>query len=310
MDDGSILFCGRKNTQVKVGGQWVELSEVENCSRQCFPGVFQFVVEYMQDQSLLAGFVTWQDDRLNDSIGTSSILLPDSAEFQQRACLARRWMLDLVPEYMIPVAFIPVRQIPLGLTGKADRQQFRDILSALFPQDLWKYVAGEKETAMPSTTLETRLQQIYASVLGAPAELISVEDDFFHLGGNSLAAMKISSRSRIDSLQISFSDVFQHRTIRRPARSQMSHAVGDAASTAIILDDLRRIYRNEVLETPAPQFSQYAQYVENSSKRAMEYWQEYFLGASPCLFPCQHTDNRGHSRSLPVSIKQDFDAIS
>jgi hypothetical protein len=91
---------------------------------------------------------------------------------------------------------------------------------------------------------------------------------------------------------------------------QMNHAVGDAASTAIILDDLRRIYSNELLENPAPQFSQYVQYIDASSKRAMEYWLEYFLNASPCLFPHQHTDIRGHLHSVPVSIKKDFEAIS
>jgi amino acid adenylation domain-containing protein len=455
MDDGSILFCGRKNTQVKVQGQWVELSEVENYSRQCFPGASQFVVEYVENESLMVGFVVLQDGRLNNNTGSSSILLPDTAEFQQSACLARRRMLDLVPGYMIPAAFIPVRQIPLRPTGKADRQQFRDILNALSPRDLWKYVVGEKEIVIPSTGLETKLHQIYASVLGAPAEVISVEDDFFYLGGNSLAAMKISSRAQIDGLQMSFADVFQHRTIRLLARSiesdapsplpeknisaphpvlaghvletlshmqiskadvedflpctplqkmmlcaqlhekeiytlrfsvqitsesfsvqaaniqeawqavidrhailrtvfiptgeenaytqailtkeaarhsltklpyrvaftqdtlyavtltgQMNHAVGDAASTAIILDDLRRIYSNELLETPAPQFSQYVQYIDASSKRAMEYWLEYFLNASPCLFPHQHTDIRGHLHSVPVSIKKDFEAIS
>ncbi|KAE8321391.1 hypothetical protein BDV39DRAFT_210790 [Aspergillus sergii] len=429
MNDGSILFVGRKNTQVKVRGQWVELSEVENRARLCFPGESQVVVEYLADQSLLIGFVSY-------------LMLPDTTEFQQKASLARHAMLDHLPEYMIPSAFIPVSQIPLGPTGKVDRRQLSDIIRALSPQELWKYVIGAKESAAPSTDLEGKLQQVYASVLAAPAEVIGVDDDFFHLGGSSLAAMKISARARADGFAVSVADVFQHRTIRRLAGSiqdvptpvgveissrcaldsgmleslskrqilqtdvedirpctpmqrmmldaqqdsdvytlcfsvqitskssvqaadlkdawqaivdrhhilrtvfiddsytqailtskaarqhdlpyqlvfnqdtpscvtltgHMSHAVGDAASTAIILDGLRRIYTDEELE-PVVHFSEYAEYINTSSARAMQYWLVYLHGASPSIFPHTHA-HRGRLCTHPITLCTDFNRIS
>lgn len=473
MDDGSILFCGRKNTQVKVRGQWVELSEVENYSRQCFSGASQLMVEHAEEHSVLVGFVPWAINGLkNDTAATDYLLLPATPEFQEQAFAARKRMLDSVSEHMVPAAFIPVSHIPLGPTGKADRRQLRDELRTMSRQDLWKYVIGGENNrpVMPSTELETKLQRIFVAVLGVPAETIGVDDDFFNLGGNSLVAMRISSHARTDGLHIGFADLFQHRTIRQLAlciaeldsmprppvatedknlvsspwengtsgllslhnlsdlkipatdveavlpctpmqglmlRTQrqgseevytlrfsvqvssqssdidaaklqdtwqavinrhttlrtvfvardsdgdshaqviissaalsgspgdslmaelpyqiafvqsspntvtmtghMNHALGDAASTAVLLDEVRRGYRNQSLETIAPQFTPYVHYMQSSRNPAIKYWSEYFQGVPACLFPCQgQSESRGHLRNQQVSITQDPQAI-
>ncbi|KAI1812776.1 non-ribosomal peptide synthetase [Poronia punctata] len=132
-EDGSLSFVGRKDTQVKIRGQRVELGEVEHRLREYFPEATGVVAELIHLDSkraglTLAAFV--QKDSKGDSTahGNPDILL--ATEFSPPCSVRDRMALSL-PTYMIPTVFFTMRTLPLTVAGKIDRKRLREIGAAL-----------------------------------------------------------------------------------------------------------------------------------------------------------------------------------
>ncbi|KAM3513247.1 hypothetical protein MY11210_003113 [Beauveria gryllotalpidicola] len=135
--DGSLSFVGRKDTQVKIRGQRVELGEVEHCLRECFPEATGVVAELIHLDSksaglTLAAFV--QKDSECDSIGDGN---PDTllATAFSPPCSVRDMMALSLPTYMIPTVFFTMRTLPLTVAGKIDRKRLRELGAALDDQE-------------------------------------------------------------------------------------------------------------------------------------------------------------------------------
>ena len=152
--DGELEFLGRIDGQVKIRGFRVELGEVEATLQQQ-EGVQQAVV-VVTDNRLVAyvlAVAPLSDDKL-------------------RAGLAR-----VLPEYMVPSAFVRVESFPLTTSGKVDRK-------ALPEPELRRSDNTPYES--PRTPLEESIAAIWSELLGV--EGIGIDDDYFRLGGHSLMA--------------------------------------------------------------------------------------------------------------------------
>ncbi|MFK4075383.1 amino acid adenylation domain-containing protein [Ectopseudomonas khazarica] len=164
--DGSLEIIGRVDRQVKIRGYRVELDDIE-AQLARLPGVAQVAVTCVArspfDQQLFA-FLTLEP-------GQSSTL----AELQTQA-QAR------LPEHMQPNLRL-VDALPLLANGKLDRKTLVQWAEQVLDQ------VGDN---LPRTPLEQLLAEVWASVLGL--ERVGIEDDFFALGGHSLAAVKLASR--------------------------------------------------------------------------------------------------------------------
>lgn len=113
--DGSISFVRRKDTQVKLRGQRIELTEIEHQIRKSFPGAITVVVERIipleeERQPYLAAFISQAAIGARDSRGIEhgdlSVNLSD--DFRAAVLATQVDMLDNVPAYMVPAVFIPV----------------------------------------------------------------------------------------------------------------------------------------------------------------------------------------------------------
>ena len=105
-----------------------------------------------------------------------------------------------LPEYMIPITFIHITNMPMTINGKLDR-------SALPEPDLLlqnKYVA-------PTNSLEYKICGAFSDVLGLPSNRIGINHDFFKLGGNSILAISLTYKLQYN-FQISVNDIFKLRT--------------------------------------------------------------------------------------------------
>ena len=98
----------------------------------------------------------------------------------------RAYLLEKLPDYMIPAAFVTLEALPLTPNAKLDRKALPAPDSAR-PQ-------LEKEFIAPRTDVEKVLAGIYAELLGV--EQVGVADNFFELGGHSLLATQVISRVR------------------------------------------------------------------------------------------------------------------
>jgi amino acid adenylation domain-containing protein len=166
--DGTIDFLGRFDDQVKIRGFRVELSEVETALRR-HPAVADAAVQAQTADDGTQELTAWIVAR-PDREPTISNLRSELAQ----------WL----PEYMIPHEFAVLQRLPLNPNGKLDRKALRN-------QEGIHLKAGTEYIA-PRNDLERRLCKIWQEVLAV--ERLSIHDNFFDLGGHSLAAMRVLTR--------------------------------------------------------------------------------------------------------------------
>jgi acyl carrier protein len=187
---GELLFIGRKDTQVKLRGQRIELSEIEYHVRQCvkvletIPLTAEVIIPNMTKKKTLVLFLQVPEKKCQEILKLIQNL---ESQLHQR-----------VPSYMIPSAYVTLELIPLTVTGKTDRRRLRDLGGDLklcyFNQQ------GAEDTEPPSTAEEIRLQNFWITVLSVPPAKIRKNSSFFHLGGDSISAMRLAAMGRSQGL--------------------------------------------------------------------------------------------------------------
>ncbi|EME80592.1 uncharacterized protein MYCFIDRAFT_93876, partial [Pseudocercospora fijiensis CIRAD86] len=218
-DPRILTFVGRKDGQVKIRGQRVELGEVEHHVEMAVRKTLAFqdvrvaaaliTPRDMVERSVLAAFLVWSGAE-GEGLSSSNQVLKAEATQAVNDHLAQQ-----VPSSMIPVAYIRVESIPLEATGKVSRRRLKEIGSQV---SVCEDTADEKapeEAAQPSTALERELQAIFARTLKRSAESIGVRSDFFQMGGDSITAIQVvaACRARGFGEGVSVQDVFQRRNI-------------------------------------------------------------------------------------------------
>ena len=212
--DASLIFIGRKDTQVKVRGQRVELGEVEHHMKACVPNMTQVVAEVIRAAGddcppFLAAFVVTTDQGSEVNLMSNEarvITLPLDVE----DALAKR-----LPSYMIPTTVFAMARMPVIASGKVDRKRLRFIGASFTEQQLaeMRRQDTEQEKKEPQTEAERALQHIFARVLNLDPDSIGVNDSFFRLGGDSITAMQASAAARATLGNISTADVLRRKTI-------------------------------------------------------------------------------------------------
>jgi amino acid adenylation domain-containing protein len=182
--DGTLEFLGRVDGQVKVRGYRVELGEVE-AAIAAYPGVTAAVAAVRTDAA--------SDGQL---AGYYVAAAPVPAEALREHCLAR------LPEFMVPVLFVPLDAVPLTVNGKVDR--------ARLPAPA---ADGSGESAAPTGIFEELIASVWSEVLGR--DRISADDDFFALGGHSMVALRVIARLKKElGLAVRTRTVYQHPKLR------------------------------------------------------------------------------------------------
>ncbi|MFI1396046.1 amino acid adenylation domain-containing protein [Streptomyces sp. NPDC020681] len=175
--DGSLEYLGRTDRQVKLRGNRIELGEIEaGLVRQ--PSVAQAAVT-VRDNALVAYVVPANEAR------------PDSLSLQAA-------LTGVLPASVIPTAFVVLDALPLTPSGKLDR--------AALPAP----EAVRATARAPRDAREQLLTEVFAAVL--KLDEVSIDDDFFLLGGDSISSISVSSRARRAGLELSPRDIFEHRT--------------------------------------------------------------------------------------------------
>lgn len=180
--DGTISYIARKDNQIKFSGYRIELKEIETVIMQ-YPSITKNLATIYNNEkkSYLVSYFT-ADKKLN----TSDL----SAYLQTK-----------LPYYMIPSIFIQLDSFPINVNGKIDRSN----LPKPEVNSVTTYVP-------PSNDLEEKLCSIWEELFGI--EKIGINDNFFDLGGDSLSAIKFQIEALNYNLNISYSDIFLHPTIK------------------------------------------------------------------------------------------------
>ncbi len=203
--DGILEFLGRIDRQVKIRGYRIELGEIEN-SLLSHPSISNVALVDLKNnlgEVLLCAY--YESDQ--------PLELPE----------LKAYLLEDLPEYMVPSFFIKVDAIPLTPSGKIDRRSLPDPANIDLKED---FVAPETED-------EKKLAAIWSEVLGVST--VGINDNFFDLGGHSLKTIELASRIlKTFEISIGLADIFnapilsQQLTHIRGAgnETQMFHSIG------------------------------------------------------------------------------------
>ena len=191
---GLLQLLGRSESQVKIRGARVEPAEVELALRE-LPEITDCAV-VARDRGGEKEIVAYLTNGKLSRLDASGL----------RARLASK-----LPDYMIPVDFVWLEQLPHA-NGKVDRKALRSLAPA--------QRALRSNYVAPRNKLETELCEIWREVLGQ--ECIGVHDNFFELGGHSLAAARVAvAIDRLLNCKLPASTIFWAPTIEALARCLM-----------------------------------------------------------------------------------------
>ncbi|KAI0848990.1 lysergyl peptide synthetase 1 [Daldinia vernicosa] len=209
--DGTLIFVGRKDNQVKIRGQRVEIGEVEFLTSRAFPGN-HVVVDIIKsaESMLVAAFILGKEVECAPQSSNDNLLYPPSSLFLESVSAAISSLRETMPSYMIPNIFLPLAYLPKAPTGKTDRKLLRDHVASLSQAELDCYRAINSTRRTPTTLMEARLQEYVGGVLHKPSDSIPLDEDIFTLGLDSLKAMSLATFVRENGLTISVPTIFQH----------------------------------------------------------------------------------------------------
>lgn len=219
-EDGYLEFKGRSDRQLKMSGHRIEPAEIEKaiCTH---PAAASAVVDArkVDGRKTLVAYVIGNGDQF-----------PQVSQWFD-------FLKDRLPSYMIPLAYVPLAEIPRTASGKIDR-------AALPPPTTES--SNNLSGATPRTELEARIAKLWMDVLAIDA--VGVHDHFVEIGGDSIQALQIASQAHESGLSISTKDMFEAPTIAGLAQrlevgaSRVEPATVATPSQPISPDELASIY--------------------------------------------------------------------
>jgi amino acid adenylation domain-containing protein len=210
LPDGCLIHKGRKDFRVKIRGYGVEVAEVETAIL-AHDSIREAVVVARQNES--------GEDQL---VAYCTSCSPPANTAELRSFLRQK-----LPEYMIPSAFVILDAIPRTVAGKLDRRGLPDPGNSR--PDL------DTPYAAPRTPAEIEVEHLWREVLSL--DRIGVHDNFFDLGGHSLAATRVVSQViKKFQLEIPLQSLF-----RSPTIAQMAEVIAQSQANKIDAADLNRM---------------------------------------------------------------------
>ncbi len=183
--DGHIEIVGRLDHQIKLRGFRIELGEIESVIRA--------------NAALTEVAVVVRED--NPGERRLVCYYVDASDFQHDGASLRALLAGVLPDYMIPTVWVPLEQMPLSVAGKIDRKAL-------------PAPAADADASVfraPATPTEITLAAIWADVLHL--ERVSLDDDFFTLGGDSIQLFQITARANQSGLRLKAKELLHQPTL-------------------------------------------------------------------------------------------------
>ncbi|GCB53366.1 non-ribosomal peptide synthetase [Streptomyces sp. NL15-2K] len=206
--DGQLEFAGRADDQVKIRGFRVELGEIE-AALTAHPGVTRAAVTLHQGADGRRQLVAYTVPAAGAPLAAETL---------------REHLAGLLPEYMVPAAYTVVDALPLNANGKVDRK-------ALPEPDFGSQEGGRA----PRDAKETLICELIRDLL--EVERVSIDDNFFALGGDSIVSIQLVSRALEAGLEFTAADVLRHATVEELAAAATGLGEPDDASATSTADD-------------------------------------------------------------------------
>ncbi|OUM56343.1 hypothetical protein PIROE2DRAFT_19080, partial [Piromyces sp. E2] len=186
-EEGEIIYLGRIDFQVKIRGQRIELSEIDNTVKEMNGIEYAVVIDKQNEEGnkyLVCYYMS------NENINGKEI---------------RNYLKNKLPLYMIPNYFISIENIPVTANGKLDRR-------ALPEPKITDLIT--EQYVVPETEIEKLICRIYSSVFNINENEIGKINDFYELGGDSLNAIRVSSKIEKElNIKINIKDILSNSVV-------------------------------------------------------------------------------------------------
>ena len=180
-DDGTIKFIGRNDSQVKISGHRIELSEINH--------------DVMEYPSIIKSYTT-----VCKKGERAYIVVYYIAEKEISTIDLTTFLKEKLADYMIPNFMLQLQQFPLTPNGKIDKEKL--------PTNFGTKV----EYVEPRNEFEKAVADIFKKLF--LLKKVGIDDNFFDLGGDSLTAIKFQIEALNEGLKLTYSDIFSNPTIR------------------------------------------------------------------------------------------------
>lgn len=185
--DGTIEFLGREDDQIKMRGFRIELNEIKN--------------SILRDKKIGDAAVILNDNETQEKCLCAYIT---SKEIIHCEDLKQRLEKEL-PKYMVPSFFMQIESIPVNNNGKLDRKALPKIMQPC-----------NSEFLTPESKTEKDVASIFQEIMGI--EQISLDDNFFDLGGNSITAIKVITKAHEYQYELTITELLFNGSVRRLAK--------------------------------------------------------------------------------------------
>lgn len=219
-DSAGLIFLGRADDQVKIGGRRIELGEIDN-ALQHLPGVSGAAAAVRATATgapLLIGYLTG--------------VAPDYDLAAARATLAGQLPAPLIPRLVV------VPELPTRISGKVDRNALP-----------WPLPGAETGPGHDLTGTAAWVAELWTDVLGA--EITGADADFFALGGGSLSAAQLVTALRARYPRVTVADIYDHPRLGALAELLEQSAPVAAAATRRVAPTPRSAQAIQILATLA-----------------------------------------------------------
>ncbi|MEK7990931.1 MAG: amino acid adenylation domain-containing protein, partial [Thiotrichaceae bacterium] len=226
LPNGDIEYLGRIDQQVKIRGFRIELGEIESVLSN-YPDIQASCIIIREDKpnnkTIVAYFIAQETIQLDD---------------------LRAFMQQPLPDYMLPKVFIQLEKFPLTPNGKIDHKAL--------PAPESNRRTNEQDFIEPKTEIEQALAKIWSDVLNI--EKISINDNFFVLGGDSILSIQVVARANQQQIKLTPRLIFQYQTIAQLVSvaeiSQLTQAQQDLVTGEIPLTAIQHWFFAQNLANP------------------------------------------------------------
>jgi acyl-coenzyme A synthetase/AMP-(fatty) acid ligase/acyl carrier protein len=181
IENGNLVFAGRKDSMIKVSGRRIDLAEIDSIVME-LKGITNAAVLFYQETNSLVLFV--------EISKTNPVSREDLSQY----------LSTNLPFYMQPTRVITLTKLPLTASNKVNKRELYGLIKDY-----------ERPYVEPTGLYETEVIKVWSSVLNK--EKIGIHDNFFELGGDSIAATSATSMiEKIFDVQIPYGYLYQAQT--------------------------------------------------------------------------------------------------
>jgi amino acid adenylation domain-containing protein len=198
LPDGNLEYVGRNDSQIKMRGFRIELSEIEEALTQ---------IPHIQQACVLSKQRNANSEKSSHYLVGYYVLDRSPKEsIRKRKTDILEKLSSMLPDYMVPSILVEMERMPLTINGKIDKKALPEPQAHL-----------DTHYTAPRNPTEAQVCQIWQEVLNMPK--VGIEDDFFQLGGDSILSIQVSVKLRQLGFHSQSKDIFDYRTIKDLAKN-------------------------------------------------------------------------------------------